>query len=1008
MTPLSCKLKSMFHIFSGIIIFSVCLIPFPSFSEEVSKKESAAVEQNSPYASVTITISINTEKRVMEGRSTITFPEYRENLIRIGSLKIKSLRYNGNSLEPVVKDGTLTIKPGKKSILTIEYECASEQDPSCIIDNRGISLTGNWYPALEGLAYYSLNALVPDPLVAISEAEEIETEKTPRGNLFSFRFQHPVDAINFIAGKFSVKKETFRGIELYTYFFPEDKRLADTYLEYTKKYMELYEGIAGRYPYKRFSVVENFLPTGESLPTFTLLGQDVVRLPFIVKTSLGHEILHQWLGNLVYVNYEKGNWVEGLTTYLSDHLYEEQEGRGWQYRKQILIDYESYVLPENEFPLKDFRSRTDFASRAIGYGKVAMVFHMLRRLIGDDSFYKSIKNLVEGNRFRKVSWDDLKVIFEKESGKELNRFFDLWLNEKGFPSIEIKNTEIGPKGLQFLVSFDVTQKGKAYVFDIPASVKTDKGETTRILGMNDKKQSFEILTDGNPERLVLDENYDTFRKISIDETPPVIGKLLGDEKGILVLTDRETELTYSEIVELFKGRGYAIKKPGEVRDEDIRVSHLLILGNENPIVRRLFGKVESPSAGFLLVVKKNPFNPSKVVGIASASSKDEIDASLQKISHYGKYSMVAFKEGVNKEKLIGESQRGWNMPLRETIIGIETAKVIKLSEIIDKVSDKKIVYVGEQHDTYEHHLAQFEVIKSLFKRNPMIALGMEMFQRPSQKALDDYIEGRIDERQFLKSSEYFKRWGFDYNLYKDILRFARDERIPVIALNIRREIVDKVSKNGIDSLTEEEKKELPGSMDMTDEEYRKKLKDVFEQHEGTGERNFENFYQSQILWDETMAQSIDEYIKKNPNRKMVVIAGGGHLIFGSGIPKRVFRRNGLDYAIILNGKSVEREIADFILFPESVTAVSAPKLMTILKEEDGKVRVIGFPEKSISEKAGLKKDDIIVSLDDEEIKGMDDVKIFLFYKKPGDTVRVTVLRKRFLLGDREMGFDVTL
>lgn len=1004
------KSKSLELLFPGVTIFLIFIIPFISFSAEPSKKESMREEQNnSPYASIAISISFDTGKKVMEGRSTITFPARGEKLIHVGSLKIKSLRYNGNSIEPAVKDSVITIKAEKKGILTIEYECDSGQDPSCVIDDKGISLSGSWHPSVEGLAYYDFRALVPDHLVAISEAEAIETEKEPRGNLFSFRFPHPVDGINFIAGRFGVKKEKFRDIDLYAYFFPEDRGLADEYLKYTKKYLEFYENMVGKYPYKRFSVVENFLPTGFSMPTFTLLGQDVVRLPFIVRTSLGHEILHQWLGNLVYVDYEKGNWVEGLTTYLADHLYEEQEGRGWQYRKQILIDYESYVLPENEFPLKDFRSRTDFASRAIGYGKSAMVFHMLKKLIGDDAFSMSIKKLVEGNKFKRVSWDDLKVIFEKESGKELNSFFDLWLNEKGFPSIEIKNTEIEPKGLQSLVSFDVIQKEKMYVFDIPASVKTDKGETTRILSINDKKQSFEVLTDGNPGKLVLDENYDAFRKISMDETPPVIGKLLGDEKGILVLAAQGTESAYSGLVDFFKGKGYAIKKTAEVKDEDIRGYHLLILGNENQLVKRLFGRVDIPSAGFALMVKKNPFNSEKVIGIASSSSKGETDASVRKISHYGKYSMVAFKEGRNIEKRIDDSKRGWSMPLRETILGIETTKAIKLSDITDRVSDKRIVYVGEQHDRYEHHLAQFEIIKDIFKRNPVkIAIGMEMFQRPFQKALDDYIEGKIDEKDFLKASEYFKRWSFDYNLYKDILRFARDERIPVIALNIRREIVDKISKNGIDSLTEEEKKELPESMDMTDETYREKLKEVFEQHEGSGEKKFENFYQSQIIWDEAMAQSVDEYLRKNPERIMVVIAGGGHLAFGSGIPKRVFRRNGLDHAIILNGESIDFAIADFILFPESATTASSPKLMTILKEEDGMVKIIGFPENSVSEKVGLKRDDIIVAIDDEGMKGIDDVKIFLFYKKAGDTVRVTILRKRFLFGDKELVFDIKL
>jgi uncharacterized iron-regulated protein len=979
----------------GVFVTSMAFLsPFPCFSVELPQ--------------VVTSLSFDMEKRVVEGKSSITFPDSGERRIHTGSLKIKSVRYRDHSVDPVINEGMLIIEGEKGGVLDMEYECASKGQGPCSIDTKGIVLTGKWYPSVEGLAYHRLKALVPRDFTAISEAEEIVKEKTPGGNLFTFAFPHPVEGITFVAARFSVTRETFRGIELYAYFFPEDKGLAKTYLEHAKKYLGLYEGMMGKYPYKRFSVVENILPTGYPLPTFTLLGQDVVRLPFIVNTSLGHEILHQWLGNLVYVDYEKGNWSEGLTAYLSDHLYEEREGRGWQYRKQTLIDYETYVNAENEFPLRDFRSGTDPASRAIGYGKGAMVFHMLKNMVGEETFFKSIRKFINDNRFRKASWDDMRTAFEAESGEGLDQFFGLWLNENGYPSLELTNTEMRPKGRHYAVSFDIVQKEKPFLLDLAVSVKTEGAGTKHILRLYDKKQNFEILSDGKPEELVIDEHYDIFRKLTPEETPPVIGRLLNHEKGLMVLPSEGKGEIYSGVVKYFEERGYEAKKPKEVGDKDVKRSPLVLLGCDNPVISRLFGKMDDPSPGLVLRVRKNPFDSLMIIGVVNASSGNEIDIAWEKIPHYGNYSLVAFKEGKNIQKRIEESQSGWDIPLGEPVVGIEVPKTRKLPDIINNVSDKKIVYVGEHHTSYEHHLTQLETIRGLFRKNPKIAIGMEMFQRPFQQVLDDYIGRKIEEREFLKASEYFNRWGFDYHLYRDILTFAREEKIPVVALNIKKEIVDKVSRNGIDSLSEEEKEELPDSMDMSDEEYRERLKEVFEKHEGAGSRDFDNFYQSQIIWDEIMAQSIDEYLRKNPDRKMVIIAGSGHIAFKSGIPKRVFRRNGLEYAVLLNDNAVETGIADFVLFPHPVKTASAPKLMALLSEEGGKVTIKGFPDKSVSEKAGLEKGDVIISLDNEPVKGVDDIKIFLFYKKPGDTIEVRVLRKRFLFGDRELSFKVML
>lgn len=709
------------------------------------------------------------------------------------------------------------------------------------------------------------------------------------------------------------------------------------------------------------------------------------------------------------IDYEKGNWADGLRAYLAEHSSAEKAGAGWQYRKNILIDYDSYVTSENEPLLKDFKTSADRASEAIGRGKSTMVFHMLRRLAGDAVFYTAVNDLIKSRASEKTSWDDIKTVFETALQKELEWFFEQWLERKGQPVIYIKNVKIEPKGLKSVVSFEVAQREKPYTISLPISLITNKEIKREVLDISKEKESFEITVDGRPEKLIIDEEYDIFRKLSEEEIPPVIGKLFGAGKKLVVLPEEDSKITvYSDLIDFFDAGDVTIKTPKEVSNSDIRDSSVLIIGNSNPVIQRLFGKLQTQPTGFSLIIKKNPLNTSNVCAIAEDYSGIEADFSFKNIYDYDNYSFIRFVNGKITEKFVSKAERGWIVPLGESIMGIEPAKALKIDEIVERVADKKIIYVGERHDSYEQHIVQLEIIRGIFRKNPNIAIGMEMFQRESQSALDDFIAGYIDEKTFLKQSAYFKNWGLDYNFYKDIIRFARDEKVPLIALNLRREIVSKVASSGIDSLTDDEKKELPASMDMTDYDYKSRLKEVFDKHPGSKNRNFDNFYQSQIIWDETMSQSIDEYLKKNPDRQVIVIAGSGHLIYGSGIPKRTFRRNQHNYAIILSDTPVVPDIADFILFPDTMEAETAPLLGILLKEEDGRVRIIGFPEGSISKDAGLKEDDIILSLDGEKISTQDDLKIFLFYKKRGDTVKAKILRKRFLFGDKEMEFNITL
>ncbi len=994
------------------LFFKILMVSFFLFPPQAS----VAVEEHPVN---TISVRFDTARHLVQGISEITLPQGKTWVVDLAGLTVISASINNMAFTPDRDAKVLSVQTGAAAdTLRIEYEVSFTADPETdreknpgvvqgnLVSAAGIYLADGWYPVVRGQSRHRLTAVVPAGFEAISEADEITARELPgKGREFSFSFPHPVGGITLVAAAYRVEKVISGNIQIYTYFLPEDAGLAANYSEHTKKYLSLYEGLLGPYPYKRFSVVENILPTGISLPTFTLLGREVVRLPFIVETSLGHEVLHQWFGNLVYISSQGGNWAEGITTYLADHWYEEEKGRGWDYRKQALISLESYVNADNDSPLAAFSGRTDRASRAVGYGKAAMVFHMLRRHVGDDLFFASLKAFVQQYRFMPASWDDIRVVFSKVTGKDLGWFFRQWLEEKGAPEIGLKNAVLQYRGARAEVSFAIVQKGKQFRIQVPVLLKLRDGEVRKTFEIEKELTALSLDTEGSPVELVIDEQYDMLRRLSEPEFPPVVSRLIGDPKKTFVIPSGK-EGDYAGVSAFLSREGYAEKKENDITFDDMREASLIMVEG-TALQQRFFAKAGPSKGDFSISIKENPFGGRDVVALISIRSPEELSAHLQRIAHYGKYSVLLFEGGRNTLKSVAESRRGVRSTLSPEVTGVVVPRMVDLAEVVREAGKKEIVYVGEMHDRFAHHRVQLEVIRALHEAGRKVAVGMEMFQRPFQSVLDDYINGRIGEREFLKKSEYFKRWGFDYNLYREILLYAREYRIPVIALNIRREIVSKVSKEGLSALTMEELAEIPPDMDLTDSVYRDRLRQFFEGHQEKGEKNFDFFYEAQVLWDESMAHNLDRFVRERPDHQVVVLAGIGHLAFGSGIPKRSHRLNGKGYALILNTDDVERSIADFVLFPEPIPYNKSPILGVMLKEENKKMVISGFSPNSIAEKAGLKENDTILSIDGYPVESLEDLKIILLEKKKGDEVAAKVLRKRFLFGDEEKVYKVT-
>lgn len=333
-----------------------------------------------------------------------------------------------------------------------------------------------------------------------------------------------------------------------------------------------------------------------------------------------------------------------------------------------------------------------------------------------------------------------------------------------------------------------------------------------------------------------------------------------------------------------------------------------------------------------------------------------------------------------------------------------------IDDLLPQLLTRRVVYVGETHTEMAHHDKQLEVIEKLHASGVPLAIGMEMFQAPFQSHLDRYIAGESDEQALLLDSEWYDRWGYDYALYRPILRFALEHGIPLVALNIPRETVDAIRAKGMNGLSESEQATLPKEIDRSDKAYEARLRQVFEAHPGAESRDFQRFLEIQLAWDEGMAQQVANYLEEHPEHHMVVIAGSGHLAFGSGIPSRVERRLGEPGFIFLPGNQhdVEPGLADFVYFTRSLPAPPRPLLGVLLEQhESGLLITQVFPGKGAAQ-AGLRDGDRILEVNGHSISSVGQLKARLHGFSPGDLVTVEIFRPDADDNGKRMRIDVTL
>lgn len=651
--------------------FMACVL-LPVFAITGASAASTAVA-DAAEVQYDIYVEIDPVARSIKGRNVITANTAEELTLVIGRrFEVMHAKVDADPIGPAATVGHMRawrISGAEKTPRRIEIHWRGElaaldtsldhrqtlgrNDPATGETGTFLPDSSGWYPYLAGkLASYRLSIELPAGQRGIVPGRIMEESESAEGYRARFEFPSPTGGIDLMAGPYVVQTRVMRGtagkpIQLRTYFHGEIADLADAYLDSVKGYIDLYESWIGNYPFTEFSVVSSPTPTGFGMPTLTYLGVEVLRLPFIRATSLGHEVLHNWWGNGVYPDYAKGNWSEGLTTFMADYAYKERESpeAARDMRKGWLRDFAA-LSPDQYAPLTTFTSRTHGASQIVGYNKTAMVFLMLRDLLGRETFDRALQAFWREHRFRIASWEDLQRSFQNVSKRDLSVFFDQWLTRPGAPVVRVAEaTRARSDSGSDRITVTLEQTQPVYRLRVPVAIRTQEGEELRTLDFESERQVFSLDVGSRPVEVVLDPDLQLFRRLMPQEAPPILRQVMVNQTTLTVLLPESGKAQDTAQTLATKLQQRAPKL--HAATDNLAPVPTLVIGLEEQVDawlarQQLPGRpdnIKGKGSAQAWTVSR-PDGAS--LAVVSARDAESLAALIRPLPHYGRQSYIAF------------------------------------------------------------------------------------------------------------------------------------------------------------------------------------------------------------------------------------------------------------------------------------------------------------------------------------------------------------------------------
>lgn len=515
-----------------------------------------------------------------------------------------------------------------------------------------------WHPEVGNAPNsYRVAVSAPPGVKAVTQGALTALDIGPSRTVTTWDIPRPVGRLGLCIAPYRLDENRGGPAPVQTFFLQESAGLAPPYLQASARHLSFYANLHGPYAFEKFAAAENPLPTGYGFPSYTLLGSQVIALPFIPATSLRHEIAHSWWGNGVLVDYAQGNWCEGLTTYVADYLAQEEDSprAARAYRLRVLRSFAALAGSGGDMPLSRFGARFSPASQAVGYGKAMFVFHMLRDFTGDEAFWATLRGLYAERLFRPTSWEDIRQAFAGRPGFDeatSRTFFKQWLTRAGGPVLKLDNatSEPNPSG-GHTVTATVSQSGAPYLLRLTLQADTPEGGAYTSFILDGPSRTVTLDAPARPTRIALDPGADTFRLLAPSEVPPTVNALKAARSLTVILADGAPDSLRQALPRLLAGLGQEkarLVAESRLSPADLEGRELLIAGTLRVSTPGMNDIMDgAPGADTALAVLPRDGGFIALFQAFQDASPEAVATAAGKVTHYGSYGLLGFKDGTN-------------------------------------------------------------------------------------------------------------------------------------------------------------------------------------------------------------------------------------------------------------------------------------------------------------------------------------------------------------------------